>query len=231
MQFRRVPIKLHDCQVHGIGSGAELFIVEGDSASQAAAKARCQASQAVLPMQGKPLNAWKASRRSVEANELYAALIQSIGAGWDQSFRESDVRYDHISLLFDPDADGIHCGALTLMFFYRWMRPMLESGKIGLIRPPVFELRCNTTGDCIHAYSEDHYRKLCVALEEKQIQCSVQRFRGLASMNGATLHSTCIDPATRNRSVCTVQDAEAAIRVFTGTQVARAGAQAQNQQR
>lgn len=219
MHFKRVPVKLDDCQVHGFGSGAELFIVEGDSASRAASRAKCQTTQAVLPMQGKPLNAWKASRNAVAANELYAALIDSIGAGWDGSFRDSDVRYDRITLLFDPDADGIHCGALTLMFFYRWMRPLLESGRIGLIRPPVFELRCESTGQCIHAYSEDHYRKLCVALQEKQIQCSVQRYRGLASMNSSTLFATCIDPKTRNRSVCTIQDAEAAIRVFTGTTV------------
>ena len=216
MNFKRIPVKLHDCQVHGIGSGAELFIVEGESASKATARARSQRNQAVLPMQGKPLNAWKASRRTVASNELFAALVDSLGAGWDDSYRESDLRYDQITLLFDPDADGIHCGALALMFFYRWMRPLLKSGRIGLIRPPVYEIKSVCGTDCIHAYNDGHYRKLCAALDAKKMDYNTQRYRGLASMNESALVSTCIDPETRNRNICTEDDAEAALEVFVG---------------
>jgi DNA gyrase/topoisomerase IV subunit B len=216
MNFRRIPVKLHDCTVHGIGSGAELFIVEGESASKAAARARSLRTQAVLPMQGKPLNAWKASRQTVSANELFAALIDAIGAGWDDSYRQSDLRYDKITLLFDPDADGIHCGALTLMFFYRWMRPLLKSGRIGLIRPPVYEIKSVCGTDCLHAFSDDHYQKLCTALDTNQIQYNTQRYRGLASMNESALVATCIDPKTRHRIICSEADAEAALEIFAG---------------
>lgn len=216
MNFRRIPVKLHDCQVHGIGSGAELFIVEGESASKATARARSVRDQAVLPMQGKPLNAWKASRRTVASNELFSALVDALGAGWDDSYRESDLRYDKITLLFDPDADGIHCGALALMFFYRWMKPLLKSGRIGLIRPPVYEIKSACGTDCIHAFNDDHYRKLCEALDAKEIKYSTQRYRGLASMNESALVATCIDPKTRNRNICGEDDAEAALEVFAG---------------
>ena len=214
--FRRMPVKLHDCHVHGVGAGSELFIVEGESASKAAVRARSPRLQAILPMQGKPLNAWKASRQTVEKNELLGALIDAIGAGWDQSYREADLRYDRITLLFDPDADGIHCGALMLMFFYRWMRPLLQSGRMGLVRPPVYEITSVDGSERLHAFSQDHFQQLRQALDEKGIKYNTQRYRGLASMNDAVLASTCMAPATRNRSVCTDADAEAALEVFAG---------------
>ena len=184
--FRRVPVKLHDCREHGRGSGSELLIVEGDSASRAAVRARDSRLQAVLPMQGKPLNAWKASRKNVEANELYGALLDSIGAGFAESVDPSLSRYDQITLLFDPDADGIHCGALTLMFFFRWMRPLLDAGMIGLIHPPVLEIRSIDGTDRVHAYNDDHYHQIKAALDAKQAKYQVQRFRGLASMGEQT---------------------------------------------
>ncbi len=108
--FRLLPVKLHDCQIHGIGSEAELFIVEGDSASKNVVRVRNRQFQAVLPMQGKPLNACKASKRVVGQNELYQQLVAALGAGWDETFDLSQLRYDRVILLFDPDADGIHCG-------------------------------------------------------------------------------------------------------------------------
>ncbi|TWT49570.1 DNA gyrase subunit B, novobiocin-resistant [Rubripirellula amarantea] len=214
--FPRLPIKLHDCYQHGVGTEAEIFIVEGDSASKAAVRARSPRTQAVLPMQGKPLNAWKASRSAVAKNELYLALIDALGAGWGETFNLASLRYERVTLLFDPDADGIHCGALALMFFYRWMRPALQAGRIGVVRPPVYEIASLDRSEVLHAYSEDHYQKIKAALDEKNAKYHTQKYRGLASMNESALVATCIDPATRNRSVCDCKDAEAAIRVFGG---------------
>lgn len=219
--FRVTSAKLHDCDQHGLGSDSELFVVEGDSASKNVVRVRDSRFQAVLPMQGKPMNAWKSSKNGVGRNELYQRLIDAMGAGWDESFDLQRLRYERIVLLFDPDADGIHCGALMLMFFHRWMPELLETGRIHVIRPPLYELSApqtssNQSDDHIHAYSDDHFHQLRDHLNDKQIKFQSQRYRGLASINAGSLKETCIDPATRSGSLMSHQDAEAAIRIFGG---------------
>jgi len=214
--FRIQPVKLHDCRQHGLGSGAELFVVEGDSASKTVCRARDPATQAVLPMQGKPLNALKAGKGVVERNELFQILIHAIGAGWDDQLDLTKLRYDRLILLFDPDADGIHCGALMSMFFHRWMRPLLDSGRLSIIRPPLYEISSPKTHDRIHAYSDSHYQRIRDELDKQHIDYQGQRYRGLASMNDAALVATCLDPETRNISQLTCEDAKAAIRIFVG---------------
>ncbi len=214
--YRNQPLKLHDCQRHGDGGGSELFVVEGDSASKSVCRVRDSESQAVLPMQGKPLNAWKASRAAVERNEWLAALIDALGANWDDAFDLGRLRYDRVILLFDPDADGIHCAALMSMFFYRWMTPLVDAGRLNAIQPPLYEISASQTGETVHAYSPPHYQRLCEALEEKQISFHSRRYRGLASMNESTLVETCVSPETRNLQPVMPADAEAAIRVFGG---------------
>ncbi len=124
-------------------------------------------------------------------------------------------------LLFDPDADGIHCGALTLMFFLRWMPGLLKAGHVQLVRPPLYEISsqpCSEAGavDRIHAYSDDHFHRLREHLRSKDIKFQSQRFRGLASINADSLRQTCVDPATRNASPVGIEEAEAALRVFGG---------------
>ncbi|TWU17693.1 DNA topoisomerase 4 subunit B [Novipirellula galeiformis] len=214
--FPRQPIKLYDCRDHGVGSGAELFLVEGDSASRSVARARDTAFQAVLPMQGKPMNALKSTRRTIERNELYLALIDALGSGIEDYFHVNAMRYDRIILLFDPDADGIHCGALMMMFFYRWMRPLLESGRVSIVRAPMFEISATRYKDTLLAYGEEHYRIIREQLDAQGIQgIKINRFRGLASLNEATLRRTCLGPETRAASEVGLADAEEAIRVFS----------------
>ncbi|MCE9629376.1 MAG: hypothetical protein K8S94_01470 [Planctomycetia bacterium] len=111
------PVKLDECVTQGSGAGAELFVVEGDSAAASVSPVRDQRYQAVLPMQGKPLNTIKASRAKVAGHTLFAALTAAIGTGMDPHFDAAGLRYDRILVLMDPDADGIHCGVLLLMFF------------------------------------------------------------------------------------------------------------------
>ena len=210
------PLKLHDSRRHGMGSQAELFVVEGDSASKSVCRVRDVDFQAVLPMQGKPMNAIKASRQAVQRYALFRELVDSIGVGWSGAAAPDSMRFERIILLFDPDADGIHCGALMSMFFYRWMRPLLERGQVSMIQPPLFEVSSPQTGETLHAYSESQYRKLCEELERLKIPFESRRYRGLASMNTSSLITTCIDPSTRNLRPVSVSDAETAIRVFMG---------------
>jgi DNA gyrase/topoisomerase IV subunit B len=210
------PVKLHDCRNHGIDSGAELFIVEGDSASKTVGRIRNGDCQAVLPMQGKPLNAVKASRPAVGRNELYRVLIDALGAGWDETFDLKSMRYSRVILLFDPDADGIHCGALMLMFFFRWMRPVVDAGRLQVVYPPLYRITSPRYDDVLYGWGEDHYRAVAKRLDEQQIEFNTVRYRGLASISDDTLWSTCLDPETRRIDELSAQDAEAARAAFGG---------------
>jgi len=113
--------KLVDCLRHGPHSGAELFLVEGDSAANSVTAARDTLFQAVLPMQGKPMNAGKASASRLAGNNWLQTLFQSLGCGTGNDFNMDALRYERVMLLFDPDADGIHCGALMLICFEHLM--------------------------------------------------------------------------------------------------------------
>ena len=144
--FPRLPLKLDDCTHHGIGSGAELYVVEGDSAAGAVSRMRNAHFQAVLPMQGKPLNTVRATAQKVVANPWFAALTTALGTGLGDAFEIKALRYDRVILLMDPDADGIHCGALVTMFFYRWMRPLLDNGRVGMARAPLATLVVQSVG-------------------------------------------------------------------------------------
>lgn len=213
---RSRPVKQHDCRLHGVDSGAELFVVEGDSAAKSVCRVRDSRFQAVLPMQGKPVNAIRASRDGVQRNALFRELMKSIGADWDSSLDLANLRFSRIILLFDPDADGIHCGALMSMFFYRWLRGLVDARRLFLIRPPGFELTSPATGETIHAYHEMQYKRICRELDRQNIAFESRRYRGLASMNDDALTTTCIDPATRNLESLTATDIESAIGVLMG---------------
>ena len=191
--FKVTPPKLDDCAIHGISSGNELLIVEGDSAAASVASVRSNHSQAVLAMQGKPLNALKASATKVGANDLYKRLSDALAVPLVDELsqpsliaaqRLEQLRYGRIVLLFDPDADGVHCSALLMMFFYRWMRPLLESGRIEMVRFSVEEMKA-------------------------------WRPRGLGSIDPSYLEKTCVNPATRRSVPIGIADARAAIGVFS----------------
>lgn len=206
-------VKLHDCRDHGVDSQSELFLVEGDSASRTVIRVRDARIQAVLPMQGKPLNARRASKQSVAGHAFYQRLIAALGAGWDDTFRWTQLRYNRVLILMDPDADGIHCGVLLLMFFHRWMPALLEEGRIHQIHPPLYRLE-SRAGETRYAYSDDHFHRLRAYLTTRAIAFTSRRYRGLASIQAADLTETCIQPGTRTASILSRTDAEAAIEVF-----------------
>lgn len=214
--FPPPPLKLHDCTHHGIGSGAELYIVEGDSAAGSVAQVRNGLYQAVLPMQGKPLNTVRATTRKVHANPWFKALVDALGAGVGDAFDLTALRYDRVILLMDADADGIHCGALAMMFFHRWMRPMLDDGRVGIALAPVATVMIGhpDTPEYVeqHPRSEYELRELIAA--KKLMPTNVRRYRGLAGTNLDVLDALCIHPATRTVRRITAADADAAIAAF-----------------
>jgi DNA gyrase subunit B len=217
MHFQANPIKLQDCHQHGENAGAELFLVEGDSAAMAVASLRNKQLQAVLPMQGKPMNASKASLQKVLANPLFKALINAIGAGVGDDFDVEKCRYARIILLMDPDADGIHCGALMLLFFHQFMPALLENNRIELVRPPVGEVANNATKITEYAYTDAQFMAL-INVQKSELNQSINtlKYRGLAGIDADKLAELCINPQTRKTSVMGIKDAQMAQEIFGG---------------
>ena len=215
MYFKNTPVKLTDSRRHG--AGTELFIVEGDSAASTVAALRDGQFQAVLPMQGKPLDAIKASAEKVAAYPLFKALNESLGIDHSRPtadlFVWDDLRFERLVLLFDPDADGIHSGALMLMFVYQYLRPLLDQGRVLMIHAPWVQISL-TEQQPLYAYSEAQALALTQQLRAQGKTPQVVRYRGLSGIDRAILMQTCIDPATRNARVMTEQDALAAIEIF-----------------
>ena len=209
---------LDDCKLHGAevpaASGAlpELFVVEGESAALAVTRVRDATTQAVLPMQGKPLNAAKATERKLVAHPFFTALTTSLGTGRGAAYDAAKLRYARVLLLMDPDADGIHCGVLMLTFFHRWMRPLLDAGRVEIVRPPWGEV---TPVDSAprYAFSEPEFQALANAVRSRE-PAVARRYRGLAGIESAVLHATCIAPATRHTDRITTAEAAAMIEVF-----------------
>lgn len=217
--FRRGPLKLHDCKIHGPDSGAELFLVEGDSASANVAKCCDSQLQAVLPMQGKPLNAIKASTDRVADNPWFKALFDAIGIAKSARTKipvsDDGLRYQRIVLLFDPDADGIHCGALMLMFFHRFLPSLLEQNRLLMVRPPLFRVTHERLQAPAYASSQAHYEHIVAQLKKNGVtDHQTLRYRGLGSLEETLLREHCIDPTTRKADLMGPCDAQMAIEVF-----------------
>lgn len=208
------PSKLDDCLVHGAGSGAELIVVEGDSAAAAVARVRDPRVQAVLPMQGKPLNAARASRNKVLEHPFFGPLAAALDTGIEADCQPARSRYDRLLVLTDPDADGIHCGFLVLLFFHRWLRPMLHAGRIEIVRPPWGEVVVR--GELLLAFSEPELTAL--ATRARAQGGAVRRFRGLAALDAETVRETCVDPATRRTERVTPADVATMIEVIAAVQ-------------
>ena len=219
LESSSLPVKLADCRTNDVEQ-SELFIVEGDSALGTAKLARNSEYQALLPIRGKILNVQKASISDMLGNAECAAIIQTIGAGSGRSFDLDAARYGKIILMSDADVDGAHIRTLLLTLFFRYMRPLIEAGRVYAAVPPLHRVIVVNPGskpnETIYTYSEQELHALLAKVQKsgRRWQEPVQRYKGLGEMYADQLAETTMDRSGRLLRRVRVQDAEAVSGVF-----------------
>ena len=222
-----LPAKLVDCR--SADDRSELFIVEGDSALGTAKLARDSEFQALLPIRGKILNVQKASLADMLKNAECAAIIQVIGAGSGSSFDLDSARYQRIILMADADVDGAHIRTLLLTLFHRYLRPMLDAGRVFAAVPPLHRVALKNVRKgqpkYRYTYSDAELNRTLLELERRgqRWEEPVQRYKGLGEMDASQLAETTMDPRHRTLRRIRIEDATAAADIFNllmGTEVA-----------
>ncbi len=188
----------------------EMFIVEGDSAGGTAKQARVRQFQSILPLRGKPLNVEKKRLDQILANEEIRTIISAIGAGLDPDFKLDKINYHKVIILSDADQDGMHIRCILLTFFFRYMRPLVNAGHVYIGMPPLYKVY---KGDKVEYAYDDNELSQKIAKIGKGYQ--LQRYKGLGEMSAEQLWETTMNPATRNLTQVTVEDAAKAERVIT----------------
>ncbi|HYV77419.1 MAG TPA: DNA topoisomerase IV subunit B, partial [Streptosporangiaceae bacterium] len=213
-----LPAKLVDCR--STDDRSELFIVEGDSALGTAKLARNSEFQALLPIRGKILNVHKSSLADMLKNAECAAIIQVIGAGSGASFDLDSARYQRVIMMSDADVDGAHIRCLLLTLFHRYLRPMLDAGRVFAAVPPLhrIELANPRKGQqkYTYTYSDGELRRTLLELERKGQRWKepLQRYKGLGEMDAGQLAETTMDPRHRTLRRIRVEDTAAATAMF-----------------
>jgi len=204
-----LPGKLADC-IEKDPEKTELYFVEGDSAGGSAKQGRNRQFQAVLPLRGKILNVEKASLHKALSNEEIKAIAIALGTGLKEEFDINKLRYNKIIIMTDADVDGSHIRTLLLTLFYRYFKPLIETGHLYIAQPPLYKLK---KGKAIkYAYNDDELKQL---LKEEMEGAEIQRYKGLGEMNPEQLWETTMDPEQRTLKKVTIKDAMLADEMFT----------------
>ena len=190
----RLPGKLADC-TSTAADGAELFVVEGDSAGGSAKQARDRSIQAVLPLRGKILNVESAGKDKLAQNQQLADLAQALGCGTGSHYRDEDLRYGRVIIMTDADVDGAHIASLLITFFYRQMPRLVDNGHLYLAVPPLFRL--SHSGKIFYARDEKHRDEILKKEFHANAKVEISRFKGLGEMMAAQLKETTMDPRKR----------------------------------
>lgn len=211
LESSTLPAKIADCRSEDTDE-CELFIVEGDSALGTAKNARSSQFQALLPIRGKILNVQKASAADILKNVEVASIIQVVGAGSGRSFDLAQARYGKIILMTDADVDGAHIRTLLLTLFFRYMRPLIEAGRVYAAVPPLHRVEVMAKGgkprEIIYTYSEDELHNILakIAKQGRNYKEPIQRYKGLGEMDADQLAETTMDPAHRTIRRITLAD-------------------------
>ncbi|WP_153398437.1 DNA gyrase/topoisomerase IV subunit B [Ornithinicoccus halotolerans] len=224
LESSSLPAKLADCRTTDTAR-SELFIVEGDSALGTAKLARSSDYQALLPIRGKILNVQKASVSDMLHNAECASIIQVIGAGSGRSFDLDLARYGKVIIMTDADVDGAHIRTLLLTLFFRYMRPLVDAGRVYAAMPPLHRLEVTggrgkgqggSKKEYLYTYTEAEMRRTVAALERKgrSVKQPMQRYKGLGEMDADQLAETTMDPRHRTLRRVTLADAARAEEVF-----------------
>ncbi|MGA1739147.1 MAG: toprim domain-containing protein, partial [Candidatus Nanopelagicaceae bacterium] len=219
LESSSLQAKLSDCRSEDVAR-TELFIVEGESALGTTKAARNSEFQAILPIRGKILNVQKASLSQMLDNSECASIIQVIGAGSGKSFNLDDARYGRIILMSDADVDGAHIRCLLLTLLHRYMRPLIEAGRVFAAIPPLHRIEVvgsgGKKGEIFYTYSDDEMKRKLSELSKagKKWKEPIQRYKGLGEMDAEQLRETTMDPAHRTLRRFTISDTSAAESIF-----------------